>query len=99
MGLTEFAEDLVKHPGKFASYTPGSLKTALEDAGYEVKPLGRGSLKVLPFEDGGGYRVHFGGDAMIQYHPESGSHHGGAYYKTSYGKQGIKHYDFDGKEK
>ena len=98
-GIIELAEDLVSHPGKLASYTPGSLKTALENAGYIVKPLGRGALKGVTFENGGGYKVNFGGDGLIQYHSESGSHHGGAYYKIASGKQGTRHYDLNGEEK
>lgn len=66
---------------------------------YEVKPLSRGKYKGVSFEDGGGFKVNFGGDGILQYHPEKGSHHGGAYYKISTGKGGTKHYELDGSEK
>ncbi|MCF2555842.1 hypothetical protein [Faecalicatena contorta] len=54
----------------FQAYTPGKLKKALEAAGYEVKPLGRGNYKGIPFEEGGGFRIAYGGDRYLQYHPE-----------------------------
>jgi len=80
------------------AYTPKGLKASLEKAGYEVKPLGRGGLHGITFEDGGGFKVNFGGDGILQYHPEKGSHHGGAYYKTSTGAQGVKWYNLKGEE-
>ncbi|RGW49783.1 hypothetical protein DWV67_13995 [Dorea formicigenerans] len=83
----------------FQAYTPEGLKKALEKAGYEVKPLGRGSLKGIPFEEGGGFRVSYDGDGYLQYHPETNSHHGEAYYKTSSGRTGTKRYNLNGDEK
>ncbi|MCD8180731.1 MAG: hypothetical protein LUF26_04545 [Firmicutes bacterium] len=83
----------------FSEYTPETLKNALEQGGFDVKPLARGSLKGVDFTDGGGYKVNFGDGGLLQYHPASGSHHGGAYYKTSTGKGGTHRYDLDGKEK
>lgn len=91
------AAQIVAHPKRLQAYTPASLKKALEDAGYTVTPLKRGGLKNIEFEDGGGYKVNFGGDGILQYHPE-GSHHGGEYYKTSKGEQGTKRYDMKGNE-
>lgn len=44
-------------------------------------------------------RPNFGGDGILQYHPEKGSHHGGAYYQISTGKGGTHHYELDGTEK
>lgn len=93
------AEQISAHPKMLQSYTPDKLKELLEKNGYEVKPLGQGKLKNIPFEDGGGYRVHYGGDGILQYHPEKKSHHGGAYYKISTGKGGKHRYDTKGEEK
>ena len=98
IGNVEFAVDLAAHPGKLGAYTPTSLKAKLESSGYEVKTLGRGALKGISFEDGGGYRVNFGNDGLLQYHPEENSHHGSAYYKISTGKAGINRYDISGNE-
>ena len=67
--------------------------------GAEVKPLSRGKQKGIPYESGGGYKVNGEEDGQyFQYHPETGSHHGGEYYKISSGKSGTKHYDMDGNE-
>ena len=79
-------------------YTPENMKVLLETAGYEVKPLGHGNYKGVPFEDGGGYRVNFGGDGILHYHPEKRSHHGGAYWKIQNGKEAHR-YGLDGSEK
>ena len=48
------------------------------------------------FEDGGGYKVNFGGDGEFQYHPTIGSHHGVEYWKVTNGKRGKNRYDRDG---
>ena len=93
------ADKLTSHPKMLGAYTPKGLKQSLEKAGYEVKPLNQGKYKGISFEDGGGFKVNFGGDGIIQYHPEKGSHHGGAYYKISTGKGGTHHYELDGTEK
>lgn len=83
-----------------ADYTPESMKKMLEAVGYDVKPLGsKSSLKGIPFEDGGGYRISFGGDGYFQYHPAKGSHHDDAYWKIGNGERGMKRYDMDGNPK
>lgn len=92
-------EQLAAHPARFASYSPAKLKLELERAGFEVKPLKRGSLRGIPFEEGGGFKVNFDDGGLLQYHPATQSHHGGAYYKISTGKGGIKRYELDGTEK
>lgn len=96
---TGFVNQLVKHPKMLQAYTPVGLKQAFINAGYDVRPLGRGRLKGVPFEEGGGYRVLYGGDGYFQYHPKEVSHHKEAYYKTSNGRDGIKRYNLNGDEK
>lgn len=78
--------------------TPDEWKNKFEDAGHEVLPLNKGSLKGKNFEsEGGGYRIVFGYDGgYFQYHPEENSHHETAYYKTSSGKTGTTRYNLDG---
>lgn len=98
-GIKSLPLSLSEHPMRLASYTPESLKKALEKEGFEVKTLKKGSLKNIPFEDGGGYKVNFEDGGIIQYHPEKQSHHEGAYYKISTGKGGTKRYELDGTEK
>ena len=91
-----FISSLSSHPKRLASFTPGSIKAQLEAEGYEIKPLKNGSLKNIPFEEGGGYKVNFADGGLFQYHPAAKSHHGGAYYKISTGKGGTHRYDLEG---
>lgn len=95
---TGFAYQIFTHPSLLQAYTPQGLKDALENAGYIVLPLGQGSLKGKNFEEGGGFRVVFGGDKYIQYHPAANSHHGGEYYKMSDALNGKRRYDMKGRE-
>lgn len=92
----EFIVDLEYSPEKLGEYTPASLKSKLESLGFEVKPLGRGSLKNIKFEDGGGYRINYGGDSYLQYHPKDASHHGGEYYKMADGRRGARRFNLKG---
>ncbi len=66
-------------------YTPKNMLARLVRAGYEVSPLKKGSLINMPFEEGGGYKINFGGEGIFQYHPSNRSHHGGAYWKIKKG--------------
>ena len=92
-------QQIAENPGIFGTYdSPASFKAALEGAGFEVKPLGRGALMDVPFESGGGFRINFSDGGLLQYHPEEYSHHGGAYYKISTGKGGTHRYDINGIE-
>lgn len=61
----------------------------LKESGYEVKPLGRGNFRDIPYEDGGGFRIHWDGDRILSYHSAERSHHNGAYFKVSSGKSGV----------
>lgn len=97
-GIRSLALDLSKHPGRLASFTPERLLEAFEKEGLEVKPLKKGSLKGIPFSEGGGFKVNFEDGGLFQYHPEKKSHHDGAYYKISTGKGGLKRYGLDGTE-
>lgn len=65
--------------------------------GADVKPLNKGSLKGISYEDGGGYKVNGTQDGQyLQYHPANNSHHDGEYYKLSSGKTGTKRYGMNG---
>ncbi len=89
-------EKFVQNPSNFGKYSPASLYDWLKSK-YDVKPLSRGSLKGIPFEKGGGFKVVFGGDKLLQYHPEGG-HHKVGYYKISSGETGTYRYGLNGKE-
>lgn len=92
----EFTIEVKNNPTILSKRTPGELKKYLEHIGFDVKPLGKGELRKIPFEEGGGYRINHGGDGYFQYHPEEGSRHGGAYYKISNGINGKRWYDIKG---
>lgn len=98
VGISTLASDLAKYPGRLASFAPAQLLVEFEKDGLEIKPLKQGSLKDIPFEEGGGFKVNFEDGGLFQYHPETRSHHGGAYYKISTGKGGTKRYGLDGHE-
>lgn len=94
----DFASKISEHPKMLRAYTPNGLYNSLKNSGYEIKPLKGKNYKDIPFEEGGGFRVHFGGDGILMYHPGERSHHGGEYYKISTGKGGTKRYDREGNE-
>lgn len=89
-------DDLLTNPNKLSGVSGEELYNYLVKNGYDVKPLNRGSFKDIPFEEGGGFKVNWGGDRILQYHPENLSHHGGAYFKISSGETGTIRIDLDG---
>ena len=69
----------------------------LEKQGYTILPLAQSkTLTGIHYKDGGGFKVNWGGDRILQYHPATGSHHNGAYYKISSGKTGKVRIDLHG---
>ena len=101
-GLTQeqrvFVAKMEDNPKILGNYTPETLKEKFTELGFESKPLGRGKHKGIPFENGGGYRVNYRGDGYLQYHPEKGSRHNGAYYKLSSAAHGLRRFDLNGDE-
>lgn len=91
----ENIDELLNNPEQLSNYSPEQIYKWLNENGYDVQPLSRGSLKGKPFSDGGGFKVNYGGDGLFQYHP-AGGHHGGAYYKISSGTGGTVRYDLFG---
>ena len=91
-------EEYIADPTKLGESTPEEKYQDFLGAGFDVRPLSGGGLKGIEFSDGGGYKVFL--DSSMQkvfsYHPEKGSHHGGAYYKLSEGKYGVGHFRLDG---
>jgi hypothetical protein len=82
---------------KFGEMTPEQLYQELKKSGFSPKPLGRGSWENVPFENGGGYRIHWGGDRILQYHPGGFNHHGDQpYFKLSSGPTGTLWFDLFG---
>ena len=89
-------DDLLVDPSKLAGVSGDELYEYLIKNGYDVKPLSKGSYIGIPFEEGGGFKVNWGGDRILQYHPADASHHGGAYFKISSGETGTIRIDLDG---
>ena len=85
----ESVEDFVTEPSKLSHVDPDALYDYLKESGYEVKPLGRGNFRDIPYEDGGGFRIHWDRDRILSYHPAERSHHNGAYFKVSSGKNSV----------
>jgi len=89
-------DDILTDPSKLKGIKPDDLHKYLKDNGYNPQPLSGGSLKGKTFEDGGGFKVNWGGDRILQYHPGS-KHHGNVpYFKLSSGKTGTQRYDMQG---
>ncbi len=87
---TAFASpnEIIDMPSRVTDMNPKGLFNYLKNSGLEVNPLGRGANKGIPFDEGGGYNVHFEtsyGDSYIQYNPSSSHHDGLPYYKVSSG--------------
>ncbi|MGN0654226.1 MAG: hypothetical protein ACI4KD_04850, partial [Oscillospiraceae bacterium] len=89
-------DDLLVDPSKLAGVSENELYEYLIKNGYDVKPLSKGSYKGIPFKESGGFKVNWGGDRILQYHPAGASHHGGAYFKISSGETGTIRIDLDG---
>lgn len=94
----DFTIKLEKNPSILGEKTPSEWKSYLDGLGFQVNPLGRGSLKGISFENGGGFRIIYRGDGYMQYHPDKLSHHDGEYYKLSSAKYGKRHFRLNGGE-
>ncbi|WP_227775088.1 hypothetical protein [Paenibacillus sp. NAIST15-1] len=90
-------DDILNDPSKLKGIKPDELHKYLKDNGYNPTALNKSEkYKGIPFEEGGGFRVHWGGDRILQYHPGSRHHGDIPYYKLSSGKSGTKRYDMNG---
>ena len=90
-------DNFVKNPTNFGKYKTSSIYNWLKKD-YDVKPLSKGRFAGIPYKKGGGFKVVYGGDKLLQYHPKGGHHGGIAYYKVSSGTGGTHRYDLNGKE-
>ena len=90
-------DNLIDNPKALGNATPEQYYKYFQDEGYNPKPLNDGSLKGIPFGEGGGFKVNWGGDKLLQYHPAGTGHHGGdAYWKLSSGTTGTMRFDIYG---
>jgi hypothetical protein len=98
-------EELITKPYLLGNATPDEWYCHLKNQGYNLRPLGDGRLEGLPYEQGGGFRVSWGGDRSLLFHPAGKNHHGNvAYWKLSAGEfknshqSGRRRFDLDGNE-
>lgn len=90
-------DELLADPSLLKKATPAEWYYFLKTGGYNPQPLGsKSSLKGILFDQGGGFRIQWGGDRYLQYHPSTSSHHGGAYWKISSGPTGVLRFDING---
>jgi len=89
----------VSNPKNLGKHSSSQIYNWLKKIKMNPVPLGKGSTKGIPYEQGGGYKVTWGGDKLFSYHPPGGHHGGEAYYKISNGINGVKRYTLKGKEK
>ena len=83
-GFVSNLEELVFDPKRLLNHTPHEWFAFLKENNYNQVPLSGGSLKGMPFESGGGFKVNLGGNRILQFHPAGGGHHGGvAYWKVT----------------
>ena len=63
--------DIIDMPSRVVDFSPEQVADLAPKAGWSVEPLGKGSLKGIPFEQGGGLsmRAPKGSSLYIQYHP------------------------------
>ena len=89
---------IAEFPAILGTMEPEKWREEFIKAGYDVKNLSQGRRRGLDFlEQNGGYKINFGEDGLFMYHPPGKSHHGGEYYKLSFGKLGGKRrYDRNG---
>lgn len=86
-----------KNPKELGDTTHKEKYDDFKAKGVDVQPLTQSkTLKNVPYEEGGGYKVNDGKDGVLTYHPTKGSHHGGEYYKVGTGETGKKRYDMNG---
>ena len=90
-------DDILNDPSKLKGVKPEELYKHLKDNGYDPTPLNKSrNYSGVPFEEGGGFKVNWGGDRILQYHPGSSYHGDVPYYKISSGSTGTQRFDMDG---
>lgn len=90
---------IINNHADLKNITPQRMQSLLEKAGIKVNTLSRSKhgFNDKSLSEGGGFVSHFGGDGVLQYHPEGGLHKI-SYWKMNTGKGGKHHYDTNGRE-
>jgi 8-oxo-dGTP pyrophosphatase MutT (NUDIX family) len=100
MYVEEQIHRYAENPKELGETTHKEKYDDFKEKGADVRPLTQSkTLKNVPYEDGGGYKVNDGKDGIFSYHPAKGSRHSGEYYKVSTGKTGTKRYTMEGELK
>nr|WP_238557991.1 hypothetical protein [Paenibacillus sp. A9] len=90
-------DDILNDPSKLKGVKPEELYKHLKDNGYNPTPLNKiRNYSGVPFEEGGGFKVNWGGDRILQYHPGSSYDGDVPYYKISSGSTGTQRFNMDG---
>jgi hypothetical protein len=90
-------DDFINNPQKLSEATPEQFYKYFQDNGFNPQPLNDGNFKGVTFDQGGGFKINWGGDRIMQYHPAGLNHHGGeAYWKLSSGPTGTLRFDLNG---
>lgn len=89
-------DTFTSNPKNLSRHSSGQIYNWLKKTGLKPKPLSQGSLKGIPYEKGGGYKVLWNGNKLFSYHPRGGHHGGEAYYKISSSEDGTKRYTLKG---
>lgn len=92
--------DIIDMPSRVVDFSPEQVADLAQKAGWSVEPLGKGSLKGIPFAQGGGLsmRAPKGSSLYIQYHPGGGHHGDMPYFKISSGSKGTRRFFINGLE-
>jgi len=95
----EIVNGIIENHYGLGEFSPEEMKALLEELGYEVLPLSKSHvISNVPFEEGGDYKITFGGDGYFQYHPrKKGSAHSRAYWRVKNGRKKGR-FETDGSE-
>ena len=93
-------DDIIDMPSIITDFSPEQVADLAQKSGWSVEPLGKGSLKGIPYEQGGGLSMHApnGSSLYIQYHPGGGHHGEMPYFKVSSGSNGTRRFFINGLE-
>lgn len=96
---TTLVDDVIDNHAALRNFTPLSMKNRLQRAGYDILPLSqsKSGFNNRSLEEGGGFKVLFGGDGIFRYHPEGGRHKI-AYWTIGNSRKGMHKYDMEGIE-
>jgi len=92
-------DELLSNPSLLGRATPTEWHDFLIRTNFNPRPLNRGSKRDVHFENGGGFRVTWSGDRLLQFHPGGGHHGSVPYWKISTGTTGTARFDIFGNVK